>query len=114
MDRLGSAPMSQFVALTAADQLAPNTGMIVRAGEREFAVFNRDGQVYVLDGQCPHRVGSFGAGTLEGDRLYCPLHGWEFDLKTGACLTNPERPVRRYRVRIENGQIEIDMATTSG
>ncbi len=101
--------MSEFFPAGDASGLGLNQGKIVRFEGREFAIFNLNGQFYALDGLCPHRGGSLGAGTLEGDRLFCPMHGWEFEVKTGACVTNPARPVRRYSARVENGQIEIDL-----
>ncbi|HVY70619.1 MAG TPA: nitrite reductase (NAD(P)H) small subunit, partial [Verrucomicrobiae bacterium] len=33
--------------------------------------------------------------------------GWEFDPATGACLSNPERPVKTYPVKVENGQVWV-------
>ena len=39
--------------------------------------------------------------------LYCPFHGWDFDLKTGTCSVNPERPVTIYPVKILDGKIHL-------
>ena len=74
---------------------------------RRFAVYNLDGQFYAIDDTCPHRGGPLGAGVLEDGRVFCPLHGWSFDLKSGACQSNPERPVKSYPVRVENGEVQI-------
>ena len=35
-------------------------------------------------------------GEVDGGVLTCSLHGWQFDLETGACLTADDR---RLRVR---------------
>ena len=42
----------------------------------------------------------------EGEILFCPWHGWEFDLLTGACLTD-RRKLRRFSTSIENGWIHV-------
>ena len=63
--------------------------------------------VYAIDDRCPHRGGPLGAGTLENGEVVCPLHGWAFDLKTGACRSGPDRPVKTYPVRVVDGQVEI-------
>ncbi|PYN15939.1 MAG: hypothetical protein DME06_02330, partial [Candidatus Rokuibacteriota bacterium] len=53
--------------------------------------------------------GSLGDGQLEGEIVICPLHGWEFDARSGACMTVPGESVPRYRVRVEAGDILVEM-----
>jgi len=89
------------------DEVPPGCGVSVRVGEREFAVFHSEGRFYVLDGSCPHRGGPLGAGTVDGGSVYCPLHGWKFDLETGAGIDHPEKPVKSWPVRVENGWIQV-------
>ena len=99
--------MSEFVAVADVDQVPADHGLSVRVGDRELALFNLGGQFYALDGQCPHRGGPLGEGITENGRVYCPLHGWEFDVKTGACINNPERPVASFPARVLDGKVEI-------
>lgn len=43
---------------------------------------------YRLDRYCPHRQADLSVfGEVDGDILTCTLHGWQFDLKSGECLT---------------------------
>lgn len=56
---------------------------------REIALFNVQGKIYALDNACPHMGGPLGEGELEGCVVTCPWHGWQFDVKTGACLNMP-------------------------
>jgi nitrite reductase/ring-hydroxylating ferredoxin subunit len=37
----------------------------------------------------------------------CPWHGWEYDLKTGQCLSNTRAAVQTYPVKTENEEILI-------
>ena len=99
--------MSEFVAVVEANQVSLDRGLSVNAGGRELALFNIDGQFYALDGTCPHRGGPLGEGITEDGRVYCPLHGWEFDVKTGACINNPEKPVACFPARVLDGKVEI-------
>jgi NAD(P)H-dependent nitrite reductase small subunit len=99
--------MSEFVAVVEANQVPSDRGLSVNAGGRELALFNIDGQFYALDGTCPHRGGPLGEGITEDGRVYCPLHGWEFDVKTGACINNPEKPVACFPARVLDGKVEI-------
>ena len=99
--------MSEFVAVAEASQVASDRGLRVSVGGREVALFNVDGQFYALDGSCPHRGGPLGEGITEDGRVYCPLHGWEFDVKTGACINNPEKPAACFPARLMDGKVEI-------
>jgi UDP-MurNAc hydroxylase len=52
---------------------------------------------YVLERWCPHRQADLSVfGEIEDGVLTCHLHGWQFDLETGRCLTADDR---RLRVR---------------
>ena len=53
----------------------------------EIAVFNVNGEFYAIDNACPHRGAPLSDGTLCGHAIECALHGWEFDVRTGECLT---------------------------
>jgi phenylpropionate dioxygenase-like ring-hydroxylating dioxygenase large terminal subunit len=47
------------------------------------------GQAHVLDAYCPHLGTHLGhGGTVVGDALECPLHGWRFD-GGGDCVSAP-------------------------
>jgi len=61
--------------------------------------------------QCPHQGGSLSDGLVEGDIVTCPLHGWEFDLRSGACMTIPGESVPRYSVTVEDGAIFLEDAS---
>jgi NAD(P)H-dependent nitrite reductase small subunit len=99
--------MSEYIAVAEVDQILPDHGLRVRVGERELALFNIGGQFYALDGQCPHRGGPLGEGITENGHVYCPLHGWEFDVTTGACINNPARPVACFPARVMDRKVEI-------
>jgi NAD(P)H-dependent nitrite reductase small subunit len=99
--------MSEFVAVTKASQVPSDRGIRVSVGGRELALFNLSGQFYALDGCCPHRGGPLGEGWTENGRVYCPLHGWEFDVKTGACINNPGQSVACFPARVLDGKVEI-------
>jgi len=99
--------MPQFVPVATVESLPPGHGRTVHVQGREFALWNLEGQFYCLDDACPHRGGPLGAGTLEDGEVFCPLHGWGFDVRTGDCKLRPDRPVKTYPTRVVNGQVEI-------
>src|SRR5438552_14251302 len=101
--------MTTFTTVARASDLAQYRGLTIRIGLREVALFKIGEQVFALDGRCPHRGGSLGEGIFENESVFCPLHGWQFDVKTGACMDNPERLATCLPVRVVDGQIQVQL-----
>ena len=69
---------------------------------------NVDGTVYALDNTCAHVGGPLGQGELKDDVITCPWHAWEYDVKTGACLSRSNIKLATYPVQIEkDGTINV-------
>ena len=81
--------------------------LVVVDGE-DVALFRRGEEIFALGNTCPHQGGSLGDGFVEGDIVTCPLHGWEFDLRSGACMTVPGESVPRYAVTVEDGAVFVE------
>ncbi len=67
-----------------------------------------DGAVVATAGVCPHEDVSLAGGELDDGCLTCPGHGYQFDLRTGACH-DPRLVLRRYRVTIIDDEVWIDL-----
>jgi nitrite reductase (NADH) small subunit len=78
-------------------------------GEKVICVANVNGIVSAIDNVCLHRGGPLGQGTIEGDKLVCPWHGWEWDPKTGQAVHNPAAKLSVYTLKIENGDVMIEV-----
>ena len=89
------------------EELAPGAAKEIVAEGRMVALFNVDGEIYALDGVCPHQGGPLGQGCLEGTVVTCPWHGWQFDVRTGQHQLNPTLVHPRLEVRIEGNQIYV-------
>src|SRR5438132_607720 len=71
------------------DELQEGTSKALTMNGTEVAVFRCGNQLYALQNRCPHAGGSLADGTVEGDEVICPLHGYRFNIRTGACVTDP-------------------------
>jgi nitrite reductase/ring-hydroxylating ferredoxin subunit len=71
------------------------------------AVFNTGGTFFASGAVCPHEDGPLGDGTLEEDVVICPWHGFDFDLKTGACLIDPDLKIPVYPTKVEGKDIYV-------
>jgi nitrite reductase (NADH) small subunit/3-phenylpropionate/trans-cinnamate dioxygenase ferredoxin subunit len=100
---------ADFIPIAQLDDLPPGTCTSIETGELGIALFNIDGQVYALDNTCPHAGGPLGEGTIEGEHIACPWHGWKFHIPTGVCQKNPTPSlnVACYDVRVVDGTIQI-------
>jgi|SRR5579872_2732181 len=67
-----------------------------------------DGTFYAIGGICTHEHALLAEGEVYDCRIVCPLHGSEFDLRTGAAVTLPAtEPEPIYDVKIEDGKIFV-------
>jgi nitrite reductase/ring-hydroxylating ferredoxin subunit len=99
-------PLVRVAALAA---LPPGTLTEVIAGEERYAVGNVDGEVFALDGICPHSGGPLGQGALHGDIVVCPWHAWEYHCRSGFCVHEDKLKLETFAVKIEGGDVFIDV-----
>ncbi len=101
--------MAEMVKVASRSEIPSGQGKVVEAGGRTLAVFNCDGSFYATDNTCLHRGGPLGEGSLAGSTVTCPWHGWEFDVKTGACGTDASQKVQTFPVKVEGDDIFISV-----
>ena len=117
-----SAKTRRFVA--ALNELAVGERRIIQANGQSIGVFNTGREIVAVLNICPHAFAPVCLGKLSGttlpskpgefiwgrenEILRCPWHGWEFDLHSGACLTD-KRKLKRFPVVIEEDAIYIDL-----
>jgi phenylpropionate dioxygenase-like ring-hydroxylating dioxygenase large terminal subunit len=107
-----------WAAVAYADQILPGTLRSVKYFGRQLVLYrSAGGTANVVDAFCPHLGADLGQGTVDGENIACPFHGWRFDL-TGKvaripyCAEIPPRamrgaPLRAYPTRERNGMIYL-------
>ena len=64
---------------------------------------------YMIQRRCPHLKADLARfGEVEDGVLTCTLHGWQFDLETGACLTSDDRKL--FTKKIDTAPSTVTMA----
>ena len=81
---------------------------LVAIGREEVVLLRRGDEILAIGNECPHQGGSLCDGAVEGDIVICPLHGWEFDLRSGACMTVPGESVPAFAVTVHEGAIYLE------
>lgn len=102
----------KFVNTVKVSDLKPGSSLSIELeGGQGIALFNVEGEIFALDNTCPHAGGPLGEGTLDGEVVECPWHGWKFNVRTGHRVKNPSEGWRvlSYPVRVANGFIQVSI-----
>ncbi|NJO39965.1 MAG: aromatic ring-hydroxylating dioxygenase subunit alpha [Cyanobacteria bacterium CRU_2_1] len=99
-----------------ADQLKAGQVVPATIWQKSIAVYrDSEGYVHALENACPHKGIELHLGEVQGDRIICPYHGWEFNTE-GECVNIPYFPkeqklpcakARNYPVEEKYGVIWI-------
>jgi nitrite reductase (NADH) small subunit len=106
----GLARMSQHV-VGSLDEIPPGEGRTFGVNGCQIAVFRlRDDSLRALDAVCPHRGGPLADALMDDGVVVCPLHGYTYDLNTGAETSCDGEGVSTYPVRADDaGRISVDL-----
>ncbi len=99
--------MADAVRVGKVSEIPPGTARVVVVQGHPVALFNVGGAFYGVSHVCLHRGGPIGEGTLDGFVVTCPLHGWEYDVRTGRNLANPMARLRTFSVRVEGEDVFV-------
>jgi nitrite reductase/ring-hydroxylating ferredoxin subunit len=102
--------MPTRVELCKTDAVAAGNALKVETAGLTVAVFNIDGQFYVMDDSCTHGPGSLSEGFIDGDVIECNFHNGQFSIKTGEVVSPPCMvPMKTYAVVMEGGKVFIEI-----
>lgn len=77
------------------------------AGE-EIALVLMDNDIYAINDICTHEYACLSDGYIEDDRIVCPLHLAEFDIRTGAVVEEPaETDLQTYAVVVVEDKVYV-------
>jgi nitrite reductase/ring-hydroxylating ferredoxin subunit len=83
-------------------------GVVVEG--QHIALYKLNGEVFATSDVCTHQFALLSDGFVDGGCIECPLHGAQFDIKTGKVLCGPTvTPITTYPVRLEHGQVLLDL-----
>ncbi len=99
--------MEGFVRVARASEVPPGAAKVVVVQGHPVALFNVGGSFHAVSNVCLHRGGPLGEGQLDGAIVTCPLHGWEYDVRTGKNVGNPLARLRTFAVRVEGDDLFV-------
>ena len=100
--------MADWYDVAAATDVADDTPITVKVGERDIGIYSLNGGYHALEDVCPHAYALLSQGFVDGDEIECPLHGAKFHIPTGKCTKEPaDRDLAKYAVKVEGGRLFV-------
>ena len=104
----------EWVDVGAAEALRERPLQQVTAGRLKLALSYQDGSFAAISGVCNHVGGPLGEGTLHGEYIACPWHGWKFHRQTGAGEPGYEADqVPTHEVKVAQGRVLVRRAPST-
>ncbi len=85
------------------------TGWITNSEEVSVYVLSTDGRTFIaMSNICTH-LGCHIRWIAEQDHFFCPCHNGEFDKNGNVVSGPPPRPLTRYDVKVDNGELFVQV-----
>lgn len=76
----------------------------------EILLANLAGDFFAMNDSCTHKQCSLSTGSIDGNVVYCPCHGSQFDVTSGEVLVPPATiPEKIYKVKMIGDDIYIEI-----
>ena len=99
--------MSEFIRVASVDEVPEGTAKLVHVHDRAIAVVHSQGRFFAFNNVCRHKGGPLCEGEINGTKITCPWHAWEYDMDSGECEYDANVILERFEVRISGTDIEI-------
>lgn len=101
--------MSNWKLICKLEDIPPLGSRIVRPQKGgDIAIFRTsDDQVFALHDKCPHKGGPLSQGLVHGERVTCPLHGWNIGLADGQAVAPDVGSCSKFDVKVEGGEVYL-------
>jgi len=102
--------MSNWTEVGSVEDIPVLGARVVKNGDQNIAVFrNANNEIFAINDECPHKQGQLSQGIVHDKSVTCPLHNWRIDLETGEAMGLDKGCTGHYEVKIESGQIFLDL-----
>lgn len=102
--------MANWLEVGKVDDIPVLGARVVVKGDEKIAIFrNSKDEIFAINDSCPHKQGSLSQGIVHDKSVTCPLHGWKINLQTGEALAPDEGCTAHYDVKVEDGNIFLDL-----
>lgn len=100
-----------FIALEKLHLLHDGYRKAVMIGDKRLLLLQEDGKVSLIKNACPHASAPLTYATYKNGCLRCPMHGIEFELRTGRSRSSAcANGLQFFPLIYEGNQIGVDLA----
>ena len=101
--------MTEWQRVSSEADLNEKGSLALKVAGQNIGLFEVEGQYYAIENACPHAhaYSLLSAGIIKGDRVECPYHNAQFHIPSGQCIRRPGRDLKKYPVRVDQGQIYL-------
>ncbi|MFN0218605.1 MAG: NifU family protein [Hyphomicrobium sp.] len=90
----------------------PDGGMLEHAIGTRSVLLSRNGSIIsCFENACAHLGMPIDMGDVQGGIVTCPHHGFQYDLRSGECLTAPEVALQSHAVRVVGRRVEVRLSS---
>ncbi len=107
--RKTTADMAQFERVAKLGDLWPGEKVGLSVRGKRVLLANIDGEVVAYENRCPHLGLPLSEGSLDGSRLICRGHLWEYDLADGIGINPASVRLVSLPVLVERDIILVDV-----
>jgi 3-phenylpropionate/trans-cinnamate dioxygenase ferredoxin component len=98
----------EFTRFCEVSELPEGTKKAKKINGAMVLLIHTKGEIYAISNVCSHQEKFLHMGRVRNCKITCPLHGAQFDLKTGAATCLPAtKPIPVYEVRVVDDWIEV-------
>ncbi len=99
----------EWTQVATVDEFAETDRKQVDLGpDKEIGIFKLDDGYYAIGIYCSHQREVLFDGPVDDHMIMCPLHGAQFDIKTGQHLSLPAvKPIPSYEVKVDGDNIFV-------
>ncbi|MFJ2618303.1 Rieske 2Fe-2S domain-containing protein [Glutamicibacter sp. NPDC087344] len=101
----------QWQEVSSLDDLWEGEMTAVEVKGKSVLLVNHDGEVLAYKNRCPHQEWALDDGDLDGNKLTCAQHLWEFDVCTAKGINPSTHSLSAYPCQVaEDGTISVDVS----
>jgi len=102
--------VTDWVRVCRLEDIPPLGARVIRRADGDVAVFrNAEDEVFALLDRCPHKGGPLSQGIVHGNKVACPLHGWNIQLADGCAVAPDQGCAQSFPSRIDNGEVLLQL-----
>lgn len=100
----------EFIKATSLSELQQKKEKTISVmGKRVTVFWEQEGSPRAMEMTCKHHGADLSTGKRSGTVVTCPRHGWQYDLKTGACLKGNSPPLRAHLVELRGDDVYVSL-----